>query len=219
MGLKRVALTLILILLTWTGFSAWSIFSYASHSNDHRADGIVVLGAATWGNQPSPVFKERINHAISLYKNGCATTIIFTGGRDRGSELAESEVAKQYAIKHGVMSDDILIETLSTTTEQNLYYAKQLAIDHNLMTFIIVSDPLHMKRAMLIAEDIGLKAYSSPTPTTRYRSFTTKLEFLIRETYYYQRYLLRRVFMTLWHCLSDAHSSTNPCPRSLIQCF
>lgn len=166
--------------------------------NDAKADGIIVLGAAVWGDRPSPVFRERINHAINLYKKKYATTVIFTGGKSDGDELAEAETAKQYAAVRGVASDSILIETLSKSTEQNLYYAKQLAINHNLATVIIVSDPLHMKRAVLIAEDLGLKAYSSPTPTTRYRSFHTKLRFLVRETYFYQRYLLRRLFYSYY---------------------
>ena len=45
-------------------------------------------------------------------------------------------------------------------------------------TAIIVSDPLHMKRALLLAEDAGITAYSSPTPTTRYVSLRTKIPFL-----------------------------------------
>lgn len=114
--------------------------------------------------------------------------------------LAESEVAQQYAIKQGVALEDILVETFSKTTEQNLYHAQQLAIEHHLISLIIVSDPLHMKRAMLIAEDLGLTAYSAPTPTTRYRSFDTKLGFLVRETLYYQRYQLHRIFCRYPSC-------------------
>jgi uncharacterized SAM-binding protein YcdF (DUF218 family) len=192
--LKQFVFILILILLVWTSFSAYSIASYANYSTETQADGIIVLGAAVWGSQPSPVFRERINHAIELYKSGYASVIIFTGGKDDNNRLAESEIAKQYAMVHGIPANDILVETVSKTTEQNLYYAKQLAADHSLTTLIIVSDPLHMKRAMLIAKDMGLQAHSSPTPTTRYRSWETQLEFLMREIYYYQRYLLRRPF-------------------------
>jgi uncharacterized SAM-binding protein YcdF (DUF218 family) len=192
--LKRLLFILILIWLIWTSHSTYSIASYANYSNDIPADAIVVLGAAVWGSQPSPVFRERINHAIELYKNGYASVIIFTGGKDGDSRLAESEVAKQYAVVHGIPANDVLVEIESKTTEQNLYYAKQLAANHNLASLIIVSDPLHMKRAMFMAKDMGLQTYSSPTPTTRYRSWETQLEFLMRETHYYQRYLLRRHF-------------------------
>ncbi len=192
--LKRITLLFAGALLAWTSFSAWSIYNYAAYSDEVKAGGIVVLGAAAWEDQPSPVFRERINHAVQLYKDGYAPIIVFTGGKGEGEELAESEVAKQYALKCGVGTEAILIETRSETTEQNLYYAGKLAADHHLTTLILVSDPLHMKRAMLIAQDMGLQVYSSPTLTTRYQSFTAKLQFLIRETYYYQRYLLRRSF-------------------------
>jgi uncharacterized SAM-binding protein YcdF (DUF218 family) len=192
--LKRIALMPVGVLLVWTSFSAWSIYTYASYSDEAKADGIVVLGAAAWKDKPSPVFQERINHAVQLYKDGYAPIIVFTGGKGDGEDVAESEAARQYAIKCGVRPEAVLVETQSRTTEQNLHYAGQLAADHHLATLIIVSDPLHMKRAMLIAQDMGLQVYSSPTPTTRYQSFVAKLQFLIRETYYYQRYLLRRSF-------------------------
>ena len=42
--------------------------------------------------------------------------------------------------------------------------------------------------AMLLAEDAGIKAYSSPTHTTRYVSLRTKIPFLLRETFYYIGY-------------------------------
>ncbi|HIX48720.1 MAG TPA: YdcF family protein [Candidatus Mediterraneibacter caccavium] len=51
-----------------------------------------------------------------------------------------------------------------------------------------------MKRAMMLAEDAGITAYSSPTPTTRYVSLRTKIPFLARETFYYIGYKWYRVF-------------------------
>jgi len=46
-----------------------------------------------------------------------------------------------------------------------------------------------MKRAMLMANDIGITASSSPTPTSRYRSLKTKLGFLLRELYFIHHYI------------------------------
>jgi uncharacterized SAM-binding protein YcdF (DUF218 family) len=70
--------------------------------------------------------------------------------------------------------------------------AKKIMDGHNLDTALIVSDPLHMKRAMLYAHDHEMKAYSSPTPTSLYRSWKTKLPFLAREVFYYTGYRLVR---------------------------
>lgn len=65
---------------------------------------------------------------------------------------------------------------------------------NGLNTCIIVSDPLHMKRAMLMAKEYGLKAFSSPTPTTKYQSWKTKLPFLFREEFFYIGYKIYKLF-------------------------
>ena len=67
-------------------------------------------------------------------------------------------------------------------------------IKENFGSCIIVSDPLHMKRSMLMAKDLNMKAYSSPTPTTRYKSLKTKIPFLNREVFFYLGYCLARPF-------------------------
>ncbi|HEY9612566.1 hypothetical protein [Allocoleopsis sp.] len=66
--LINALLGLVSLSLTAIAYSAWSIYSYGSHSTKIQADAAIVLGAAAWGNQPSPVFRERLNHAIALYK-------------------------------------------------------------------------------------------------------------------------------------------------------
>jgi uncharacterized SAM-binding protein YcdF (DUF218 family) len=60
---------------------------------------------------------------------------------------------------------------------------------------LIVSDPLHMKRAVSMARDVGLKAEPSPTPSTRYRGLRSQAGQLAYETYYYVGYLLSRPFL------------------------
>lgn len=153
-----------------------------------------MLGAAVWNDEPSPVFRERINHAIWLYENNYVEKMIFTGGQSEGNELAESEVARAYAIQNGVNAVDILIETKSTITEENLQYAYEVGNANNLNTFTIVSDPLHMKRAMLMAEDAGMDAYSSPTQSSAYETLKSKVPFLFRELFFYIGYILSLPF-------------------------
>lgn len=153
-----------------------------------------MLGAAIWEGEPSPVFRERINHAIWLYNNGYVEKIILTGGKGEGEQFAESEVAREYAIQNEVPPEALLIETKSAITEKNLNYAYELASEHNLKTFTIVSDPLHMKRAMLMAKTIGMEAYSSPTQTSAYQSLNTQIPFFFRELFYYIGFIFSRPF-------------------------
>lgn len=171
---------------------AASIYAYADEDAGARADAAVVLGAAVWSREPSPVFRERINHAVALYRERRVRKIIFTGARGSSNEPAESAAAREYAVGLGVPASDVLVESKSHTTYQNLLYAKRVAEGHGLRRLLVVSDPLHMRRAMSMAGDLGLDARPSPTRTTRYRSAGAQLEQLLRETYYYAGYLLGR---------------------------
>lgn len=191
--LIRAFLLLGSVILSAIAYSAGSIYLYGNSKSTIKADAAIVLGAAVWGNQPSPVFRERINHAIKLYKTGDVQSLIFTGGQGESNELAEAIVAKEYAQSMGIPESAILTETQSRTTKQNLYYSKQVAATHQLSRFLIVSDPLHMKRSVLMARSLGMDAYPSPTLTTRYRSLKSQFGFLVRETYFYFVYLFFRI--------------------------
>ena len=107
---------------------------------------------------------------------------------------SDAEIAKEYIVEYGIPEGDVFTEDKSAITEENLRYAKEIMEQERLDSCIIVSDPLHMKRSMLMAEDLDLEAYSSPTPTTRYQSFKTKIPFLIREEFFYLGYCILRPF-------------------------
>ena len=174
-----------------------SILLYSRRDDTRPADAAIVLGAAVYRAAPSPVFRERIRHGIYLYQNGTVHKLVFTGGLAEGDDLAESEAARDMAIAEGVPERDILIETSSTTTWLNFRYAKVAMADAGIDTVLVVSDPIHMKRAMTMAHDIGLKAWASPTPTSLYKSFDSRLTFLRHETWYYFTHLFRRTFRLL----------------------
>ncbi|MBD2358512.1 YdcF family protein [Tolypothrix sp. FACHB-123] len=173
--------------------TAISIYLYGNQTYTAKAEAAIVLGAAVWGEEPSPVFRERINHAINLYQNQQINKIIFTGGVGEPNEAAEAIIGKNYALARQVKLNDILTETESRTTYQNLKNARSVAYNSKLNKFLIVSDPLHMKRAVLMARNLDMDAYPSPTPTTRYSSFRSQIEFLIRETFFYFVYLVLQI--------------------------
>jgi uncharacterized SAM-binding protein YcdF (DUF218 family) len=115
---------------------------------------------------------------------------VFTGGYGKGAAHAESEVAARYALRVGIPPQDILIETRSRTTWQNLVEAKVLMDTNTFEHAIIVSDPLHLKRAAVLAQDLRIPAVTSPTPTSLYRSKRTQLGFLFREMYFLHHHRL-----------------------------
>lgn len=180
--------------LIFVAYSAFSIWSFGKEIQLDNTDVAVVLGAAVWDDEPSPVLRERINHSIWLYEKGYVEKIIFTGGKGDWDKFAESEVARNYAIEHHVDPEDILIETKSRITEENLKYAYDTATDEGFETFAIVSDPLHMKRAILMAKNTKMEAYSSPTQSSVYKTLNSKIPFLFRELFFYIGYIVSLPF-------------------------
>ena len=191
---KTLLVTLSIILVVVVILAA-RIYSFAGARSNQPADAAIVLGAAVWSAGLSPVFRERINHGIDLYRKGKVRKLIFTGGQGNPGEPTESSAARDYALQNGIPAQDILIEEKSHTTYENVLYAKKIADTHAIKKVLIVSDPLHMKRAVLMAQDVGLIAEPSPTPSTRYQGVKSQVELLAHETYYYIGYLLRRPFL------------------------
>ena len=184
---------LLLVVLFWlVGVAAY--ITWVGQRDDARpADAIIVLGAAAYDAKPSPVFEERIRHGIDLYRRGLAPKLIFTGGYGGvGARFSESQVARRYALRQGVPDKAILIESLSRNTHDNLRQASLLMQQHQLHDVIVVSDPLHMARALRISKELGIRAVGSPTPTSRFRTFATRWRFLLQEVYFFHRDRLPR---------------------------
>lgn len=184
---------LFMLLLLWLlGVAAWIIW-VGDRDQAAPADAIIVLGAAAYDAKPSPVFEERIRHGLELYRQGYAPKLIFTGGfGGTGARFSESQVARRYALKQGIPARDILIESRSRTTRQNLVEAKWLMEARGMRRAILVSDPLHMARALRLSDELGIDALASSTPSTRFRSFHTSWRFLAQEIYFFHRDLFTR---------------------------
>lgn len=158
-----------------------AVLSAGRLNPEAKGDSAIVLGAAVWDDEPSPVLAARIDHSITLHKRGQVRKIIMTGGRAEGDSLSEGEAARRYAIQKGVPSRDILVEDKSTDTGENLKYAAQIMKEERLGSAVIVSDPNHMFRASLIARRLDLDFASAPTPTTRYQGFTANAKQISQE--------------------------------------
>ncbi|MBP7656606.1 MULTISPECIES: YdcF family protein [Pseudoxanthomonas] len=184
---------LLLVVLFWLAGVAAYITWVGQRDDARPADAIIVLGAAAYDAKPSPVFEERIRHGIDLYRRGLAPKLIFTGGYGGvGARFSESQVARRYALRQGVPDKAILIESLSRNTHDNLRQASLLMQQHQLHDVIVVSDPLHMARALRISKELGIRAVGSPTPTSRFRTFATRWRFLLQEVYFFHRDRLPR---------------------------
>lgn len=174
---------------------AWfaAVAAYIAHGppvSRGNSDVVIVLGAAVRGDRPSPVFAARIEHGITLWRAGRVRYLLFTGGKGEGASHAESAVARREALRAGVPASAILTEAASHTTRQNIIEAKSMMRTAKLRRALIVSDPLHLRRALAMARGEGIEAAAAPAPATRYRSLSTQLPFLLRETWFLHVYWL-----------------------------
>lgn len=184
----RIPLFLAAAGVIWLSMIGAQVISAANQTSTSPADVAIVLGAAVYRDRPSPVYRERINHAIELYQQGQIKAIIFTGGLGPGDEISEGEAGREYALAAGVPEEAIFVENTSENTFENLANSLPILEEQGFETVLLVSDPLHMYRATLTAQDLGLDADTSPTTTSRYRSLRTQTQFLFREVYFLAMY-------------------------------
>lgn len=184
----KTVLVLLILIGMYVLINGAVICVYSTRDETRQADTAIVLGAGTFNGEISPVYQERLNHAVRLYEQGYVETIIPTGGIGDGSNQSDAAAAKAYLIQQGIPEAVIFPEETSSVTQENLVNAKAIMEEKGLKTALVVSDPLHMKRAMFLAKDAGLTAYTSPTTTSRYMTLKTQIPFLLREIFFFTGY-------------------------------
>src|ERR1035437_6929882 len=120
-GLRLVIsllLTGLLAALAWCGWVYVQIEEYASADQAAPSDAIGVFGAAEYDGRPSPVYRARLEHALTLYQHGIAPLIITLGG-DGGDAHSEGAVGRDYLKGKGVPESAIIAETQSRSTEES----------------------------------------------------------------------------------------------------
>lgn len=186
----KVVLVLIFAALLYTVWQVFSINAYGFRDDGRSADCAIILGTAAWHDKPSPVFKERINHAIKLYEEGRVKALVLTGGYGEGAPISESQVARSYCLERGIPGEALFLEEKSRTTVENLTEAKKVLDAEGFSTALIVSDPWHLKRGVLIARRQGIDAYQSGTKTSRFESSKSRSNFVLRELYLYHVFMI-----------------------------
>ena len=152
-------------------FVAWlasiaAVVRRARTDQARPADAIVVLGAAQYAGRPSPVLRARLDKGIALYRRGLAPYLIVTGGMGLGDTTTEAAVGRRYAMKRGVPSNAILLESVGRTTSESMVGVARVMRERELSRAILVSDGFHLLRLDIIARRHGLVAYTSPARTS-----------------------------------------------------
>ncbi len=189
----RVAQLLLLALAVGTlGWCRWvytQIESYAGQDQAAPSDAIAVFGAAEYDGRPSPVFRARLDHALSLYRRGIAPLIITLGG-DGGDQYSEGAVGREYLMGMGVPESAIIAETQSRNSEESASRISVIARANGLRRLVIVSDGTHLFRIHEICAAKGLDVLTSPRPRVPVEGGTDEVDRIIHEILSYTAWRL-----------------------------
>lgn len=156
------------------GVTLYQVWATGRSDQLRSVDAIVVMGAAQYDGRPSPLLQARLDHALDLFKEDLAPVIVVTGGKRPGDRFTEAEASRRYLRAKGVPNSAILAEDDGSSTWESLDGVANL-LDRRLRdrpSVLIVTDPFHSLRSRLIAEDHGLRAYTSATDTSPWGSGT-----------------------------------------------
>ena len=183
-------LLLVVGFVAGAGIVVWRAAHHDDASELDRADAIVVLGAAQYDGDPSPVFAGRLDHAALLYEQGRAAPVLVLGAGQPGDRFTEAEAGRTYLMDKGVPADAIIPVPEGHTTFESLEAAAPVMRDAGMDSAFLVSDPWHNARVERMADDLGIDGHASATWHSAATSQETRFEGYVRETFAYLYYRL-----------------------------
>ncbi len=150
------------------------VWSVGRSSSARQVDAIVVMGVAQYDGRPSPQLQARLDHVLTLWNMGVAKLVVTTGGNQPGDRFTEARASADYLIASGIPESAISMEDIGATTLQSLQGVAEIMKSRGLTSVEIVTDPYHALRSRLIAQDLGLSAYVSPTENSAVRGGAEK---------------------------------------------
>lgn len=131
-------------------------------------DYVVVLGAGLKGTEVSATLQQRLDESVKYASDHKDIPIIVSGGQGPGEDIPEAVAMRDYMVSKGIAADRIVLESNSTSTQENLLFTRNILESQGMKTpkILIVTSDYHMFRAELIARKLGYTAYgiSSPSP-------------------------------------------------------
>ena len=159
----------VLLSISYYTFTLYQVHSVGRSDQARPVDAIVVMGAAQYDGRPSPQLAARLDHAADLWSTGVAKVMVVTGGNQPGDRFTEAEASADYLIERGVPAEAILQESRGHSSYASLDGVATMLHQRGLFRVLLVSDPFHSLRSRLIAQELGLVAYVSPTRTSPVR--------------------------------------------------
>jgi uncharacterized SAM-binding protein YcdF (DUF218 family) len=166
----RIAALIAGVAVLYVALTTFEVWRVGRDTTSARFDAIVVMGAAQYDGRPSPQLAARLDHVVELWNLGVAPRVVVTGGNQPGDRFTEASASKDYLVERGVPAAAIAEESQSRSTWEAFANLRLLVDDSTIdvddEAIVIVTDPFHLLRSRLIAEENGFDATTSATATS-----------------------------------------------------
>ena len=187
--IRRVIAAILLVIIAVPLYAVALTWHAANNPLTRNGDVIVVLGAAQLNGRPGEVLQARLDEAKRIYDLGLAPRIITVGAGAPGDRTTEAASGKYWLATNGIKSKNITaLEVGRDTWVSTEKYVKFMKLK-DWKNVIIVTDPFHCRRAMTMANDLGVIATCSPVQTGPNSLDKSGKRYLMRETGAYLAYV------------------------------
>ena len=159
----RAALIATAVAVAYVGVTFVHVLVASGRDQREPVDAFVVLGAAQYDGEPSPVLAARLDHAFELWDGGVAPLVVTTGSNQEGDRFTEGFAGFEYLRFAGIPEEDLLVITDGASTWEQLAATARQLRSRELGSVVLVSDPYHTLRLTQIADEVGLDANVSST--------------------------------------------------------
>ena len=98
MTLRFITAIVLVVCVSVVATAGWVVLSGVREDTE-KTDAIVVMGAAQFNGDPSPVLRNRLDRALSLYKAKVSSHLITVGGKRAGDRMTEATAGRDYLRK------------------------------------------------------------------------------------------------------------------------
>jgi vancomycin permeability regulator SanA len=156
--IRRVIAAILLVIIAVPLYAVAVTWHAANNPLTRNGDVIVVLGAAQLDGRPGEVLQARLDEAKRIYDLGLAPSIITVGAGAPGDRTTEAASGKYWLTTNGIKSKNVTaLEVGRDTWVSTENYVKFMKLK-KMKDVIIVTDPFHCRRAMTMANDLGVVA-------------------------------------------------------------
>jgi len=151
---RVIGAVLVAVIVSVGGTAAWVVAQGLRDDRGHT-DAILVMGAAQFDGDPSPVLRNRLRYAYALYSTKVAPRIITVGGKRPGDRFTEAEAGRRFLHSLGVPERNLKAVPVGADTYSSVQAVAEWAKRHGIKSITVVTDRCHDARASAMMRSLG----------------------------------------------------------------